>query len=391
MGTAGPGSGSQEASASELGRRALRALADLAAASRLRSLVPSPHAPDALDLTHNDYLGLRDDEGHQAALRAAAFALPCGAGASRLLGGEHPIFSTLERAFAAFKQADASLYFPSGYAANESVITTLARLPGTAFFSDALNHASLIDGFRLAALPAARKAIYRHADVADLEARLRASDAPVNVIVSETVFSMDGDIAPLGELARLAAAHRGVLVLDEAHAVFALGEAGRGLATSAHLGGCELITVDTCGKALGAQGAFVSGPAWLRELLVNWARPFIYTTAASPWIAAALLETLARAPLMQARRERLASVHEKVRAGLLRRGLDLGGSKTHIIPILLGDDAAALAWSARLAAQRIHARAIRPPTVPEGGARLRLSLHAAVTDEQIERLIAAFP
>jgi 8-amino-7-oxononanoate synthase len=304
------------------------------------------------------------------------------------LGGEHPIFAELETAFAAFKGAEASLYFPSGYAANESVITTLARLPGTAFFSDALNHASLIDGFRLAALPAARKSIYRHADMEDLEKHLRKSTAEINIIVTETVFSMDGDCAPLLELEALARRYRGVLVLDEAHAIFVWGTQGRGLAPQC--ADLDIMTIDTAGKALGVQGALVSGPGWLRELLINQARPFIYTTAASPWLAAALLATLRASTRFQARRERLAALSQQVLRALKAQGWDTGPSSTQIIPILLGPDAQALAKSQALRARNLLVPAIRPPTVAEGSARLRLSLHSQLTDTQITDLIQAF-
>lgn len=371
---------------SALGRRAQAALQALKAQDRWRSLCPQQRG--LIDLSHNDYLGLRDDQAHQSTLRAAIQDLPCGAGASRLLGGEHPIFAELENAFAAFKGAEASLYFPSGYAANESVITTLARLPGTAFFSDALNHASLIDGFRLAALPTPRKSIYRHADMEDLEKHLRQSVAEINIIVTETVFSMDGDCAPLQDLEGLARRYRGVLVLDEAHAIFVWGTQGRGLAPQCT--DIDILTIDTAGKALGVQGALLSGPRWLRELLINQARPFIYTTAASPWLAAALLATLRASTTFQARRERLAQLSQQVLGALKAQGWDTGPSSTQIIPILLGADARALAKSQTLRVRNLLVPAIRPPTVAEGSARLRLSLHSQLTDPQITELIEAF-
>jgi len=230
-------------------------LAGLTAQDRLRSLSPTPSDLRA-DLTHNDYLHLRDDAELHAAALARAQELPFGAGASRLLGGEHPIFRTLERAFAAFKGAPDALYFPSGYAANEALLSTLSTLPGVAIFSDALNHASLIDGIRLGGLPKERRNVFPHLDLVALERALAHSDAAVNVIVVESLYSMDGDVAPLSALHALAAKHRGVLVVDEAHANFCLGAQGKGLVTDR----VDVITVDTCGKAMAAQGAFVCGP-----------------------------------------------------------------------------------------------------------------------------------
>jgi 8-amino-7-oxononanoate synthase len=384
--------------AGALRTRALDLLDRLASRSRLRRLDPlGDLSADALDLTHNDYLGLRDDPETQAAALAAARSLPHGAGASRLLGGEHAVFGELEAAFAAFKAAPAALFFPSGYAANEAVLPALATLFGPRelrIFSDSLNHASLIDGIRLTGLPNTQRVIYKHNDLKALAAALRASDAEVNVIVTESLFSMDGDVADLRGLLRLARAHRGVLVIDEAHASFCLGPEGRGLVPALEaLPGESLwddvITIDTCGKAFGAQGAFVSGPQWLRDLLINTARTFIYTTAPSPWTAAALLATLQRSPLLEPRRARLAAIGGTVRDTLVAAGFDIGPTVSHIVPVLCGGDARAIDWANALRAAGIRVKPIRPPTVPEGTSRLRLSLHAGLSDAQVDRLCAA--
>lgn len=369
------------AGAEFLAAAAENALDALRQAHRLRELHPSG-AP-GVDLTHNDYLALRDDAEHQTRLRRGLVDLPASAGASRLLGGEHPVFAALEGEFAVFKRAPAALYFASGYAANEGLMTALAQLPGTAFFSDALNHASLIDGLRLAALGPERKQIFRHNDCAHLQTLLAASTAPVNIIVTETVFSMDGDRAPVAELAALAAQYRGILLLDEAHAIFALGDEGRGLAPDG------AITVNTCGKALAAQGALVAGPAWLRPWLVNKARPFIYSTGPSPWLAQALRLTLEQRADFAAKRAHLSLVSALVRGELRQRGLDILGSTTHIIPVLVGDDRAAMQASAKLAEQGYLVRAVRPPTVAEGSARLRLSMNAGLSLADAQRLAAA--
>lgn len=369
----------------ELRGKAERRLAALQDQARLRTLQTPPAG--CIDLTLNDYLGLRDDAEHQAVVASAIAGLPSGAGASRLLGGELPVFGAVERAFAAFKGAEASLYFASGYAANEALPAALALLGGVRIFSDALNHASIIDGIALAKLPKEQRVVYRHGDTAELEVWLKASDADVNLIVTESLFSMDGDVVDLVEMQRLAARYRGVLVVDEAHAILCAGEGGRGLAP---VGG-NVITVDTCGKAFAAQGAFVSGPRWLRDYLINTARPFIYSTAPSPWIAAALGATLARGEAaLGPRRKRLAEIGAHVRGALKAMDFAIGASASHIVPVMCGTDAAALAMSARLAESGVHARAIRPPTVPEGTARVRLSLSAGMTDAHVERVIAAF-
>jgi len=374
-------------------------LDDLEAGSRRRRLeispafaapAPLPPGQRMIDLTHNDYLGLRADPEFQERVRAAVADLPVGSGGSRLLGGEHPVFTALEREFAHFKGAPDALYFPSGYAANEAVASALARLPDVAFHSDALNHASLIDGIRLGGLPKERRPVFRHRDLAHLEQLLAASTARFNVIFTESVFSMDGDVADLAGIARLARAYRGVLVVDEAHAILCLGQDGQGLAATSGLGSDELITVNTCGKALGAAGALVAGPTWIKEFLVNTARPFIYTTAPSPWTAAALRVALHMAPGLAQRRTRLTRLADAVRTELARYGYDTGASTTHILPLIVGADTAALRFSAALADRAIHVRAIRPPTVPEGTARLRLSLHAALADTDAQRLIDTF-
>lgn len=377
----------------DLGALAQEVLAALSAKDRLRTLSPTPSGLRA-DLTHNDYLHLRDDAELHAAALAHAQELPFGAGASRLLGGEHPIFRTLEQAFAAFKGTPDALYFASGYAANEALLSTLSSLPGVAVFSDALNHASLIDGIRLGGLPKERRIVFPHLDLVGLERALAQSDAAVKVVVVESLYSMDGDVAPLAALLELATRYRGVLVVDEAHANFCLGPQGKGLVAAARLDPTSLpsvITIDTCGKAMAAQGAFVCGPAWLRHLLINRARSFIYTTAPSPWIAAALLAVIDASPRYEARRARLATIGTYVREKLRAKGLSLGPTSSHVIPVIFGSDAAALAAAEGLAARGFRARAVRPPTVPEGTARVRLSLHSALTDADVDALIEAFP
>jgi 8-amino-7-oxononanoate synthase len=368
-----------------LARRRLVALRD---AQRYRTL--RPRDPSLVDLTTNDYLGLSRLGWLQAETRSRLERLPVGAGGSRLLGGEHPIFAELEASFARFKGSEAALFFPSGYHANEGLATALVQLAGDEahVFSDRLNHASIIDGIRLTGLPSARRTVYRHLDAFDLAAGLAASQAGIKLVFSESVYSMDGDRADVAALTEACAAHGATLLLDEAHAIYCLDheedDGGRGL------GGGATITVNPCGKALGASGALVAGPAWLCELLINTARPFIYSTAASPWVAAALLVTLEHDRQLRPLRRRLAQLAAHVRERLQTLGYDTGASTTAIVPVLAGSDDRALAWSAFLERRGVLARAIRPPTVPEGGSRLRLSLSAGLSDAEVDKLLDAF-
>lgn len=359
-------------------------------AGRRRQLISLAEAPPGrLDLTHNDYLGLRGDAGFQARAWAAAQAWPVGAGASRLLGGEHEVFRALERQFAQFKGAPDALYFGSGYAANEACVATMARF-GARIFSDSLNHASIIDGVRLSGLASAERVVFSHADLSALERALKASPADHNLILSESLFSMDGDRANLARLAELAHTYRGILMIDEAHAIGALGPNGRGLVPAAGLDPETTITINTCGKALGVQGALVCGPSWFRELLINTARPFIFTTGPSPWCAAALQVAIDYVATLADRRAWLETAAQQLIATLGRLGFDTGSTSSFIIPILCGSDRRALALAERLGQAGLWTRAIRPPTVPEGKARVRLSLHAGLSDADLARIIAAF-
>jgi 8-amino-7-oxononanoate synthase len=383
----GAGGESERGALGELVARAEARLAELDAAARRRTLRPSD--PEALDLTTNDYLGLRGDLAFQAAAHARAKAWPVGAGGSRLLGGELPVFAALEDAFARHAGAETALYLSSGFTANLSVMTALARLgDDVTFFSDALNHASLIDGMRLAGLARERRVVFPHGDLAALERSLAAAPAGLRVIVSETIFSMDGDVADVAALARIAKRHDAVLVLDEAHATFCYGPGGRGAAAAAGVEARSFIGVHPCGKAFGAAGALVTAPAALRALLVNTARPFIYSTGASPWVAAALQTALDLSPTFEGARLHLARLGETVRTVARDAGLAVGRSTTHIVPILVGTETRALAAEARLAARGVRARAIRPPTVPQGACRLRLSLTSALDGADVARIAA---
>ncbi|MDE3270263.1 MAG: 8-amino-7-oxononanoate synthase [Pseudomonadota bacterium] len=339
----------------------------------LRSPLSYPDGEDFIDLSHNDYLSLRADKNWQAELWEHCRGLPCGAGGSRLLGGEFFALQELEAQFAEFKCAPAALYFNSGYAANEACLPALAvALEDSHFFSDARNHASIIDGFRLAKIPANKRTIYPHLDMNALEHGLRQSSAKLNVIITESIFSMDGDMCDLPLLMSLVARYRGLLVVDEAHAVGVRGERGAGLIEEQGIAHEQIISINTCGKALGVCGAFVCSPVWFKDYLINTARPFIFTTAPSPWIAAALSATLPRIQQLNFKRTQLRLFADHIRAELRAKGFDTGKSCTQIIPVLATSSTQALSWSKELARQGIIAPAIRPPTVAQP--RLRLSV-----------------
>ncbi len=364
-------------------KRAEQLLGDIRQRRQERTLAPPP--PGTVNLCSNDYLGLLSDQQWQSNLRSR-LSRRAGAGASRLLAGELPIFAELEEAFSRFKGAESSLLFATGYAANEALVRTLARLEAH-FFSDELNHASLIDGCRLARLSETNLTIYPHGDIAQLRTALESTPQPRKVILTESVFSMDGDTVDLAALHALARQHEALLVVDEAHAIGVFGSSGRGRIDDAGLEPADIVSVNTLGKAFALQGAIVSGPRWLRELLINTARPFIYSTGPSPWVAEAALYTLGELPNWDDRRDRVLQLADRVRCALRGAGFATGNSCSPIIPFIVGAADQALELADQLLQAGCYCRAIRPPTVPPGTCRIRLSLTAAVTDEQIDRLI----
>lgn len=344
-----------------------------------------------VNFSSNDYLHLAADPRLAAAASRAARRYGCGAGASALVSGHLPPLRALERDLARWEGAEAALVFSSGFAANLAVLGALAG-PGSAVFSDELNHASLIDGCRLSR---ATVHVYRHGDAGHLEDLLRhtAGTAARRLIVTDTVFSMDGDLAPLPELADLARRHDCLLVTDEAHATGVLGEQGRGvgelLPPPAGFDPRRLIQVGTLSKALGSQGGFVCGPGVLVDYLVNHARPYVFSTALAPPAAAAARRAVAVVAAEPQRRRHLQDL-----AGLLRRrlrdaGWPDGGSRCQIVPVRVGEARAALDLSARLQESGLLVPAIRPPSVPAGTARLRISLTAGHTEEDVDRLVRA--
>jgi 8-amino-7-oxononanoate synthase len=338
---------------------------------------------EVLNFASNDYLNLAGDPRLARAAARTARRFGTGAGASALVVGHLPPLRRLERDLAAWEGTDAALVFASGFAANLALVSTLAGA-GDVIFSDALNHASLIDGCRLSR---ATTHIYPHVDMASLEELLQrhGPGARRRLIVSDSVFSMDGNVAPVAALVDLAERHDAMLVLDEAHATGVLGDHGRG-ATDGVDGRGRLIKMGTLSKALGAQGGFVVGSRTLVRWLVNHARPYIFSTALAPPAAGAAREAIAIVRGEPQRRRRLLEGAAWLREELRSLGYDVGPSATHIIPVIMGSADDAVLLSQRLQSHGVLAPAMRPPSVPEGTARLRLSLCAGHTQADLERL-----
>jgi 8-amino-7-oxononanoate synthase len=338
-----------------------------------------------VNLCSNDYLGLAESDALRAAvLDAVQQAARVGGTGSRLLSGHLDVWDDLEQEFAEFAGTEAALYFGSGYAANIGLLTSVLR-KSDIVFSDELNHASLIDGIRLSG---ARKAIYPHLDLNILEEGLRshANEGGRKFVVTETVFSMDGDVAPLVEMAALCERFGAGLILDEAHATGVHGPSGRGIAVATGLAADAVAVMHTCGKALASAGAFVCGSAALKEHLVNHARTFIFSTAMPPYIAGQILAALRIAQGMDVQRVELIANSRRLAASLRRQGYDTAGSTTQIVPVVIGGNDEALEVAAFLRTQGFSVRAIRPPTVKEGRARLRLSVTCAIAASELERL-----
>jgi 8-amino-7-oxononanoate synthase len=340
-----------------------------------------------LNFSGNDYLGLAGDRRLIKAAQAAAGRWGAGAGSSRLIAGNLAIFTRLEAALAEWVGAPAALLFTSGYHANIGAICSLAG-PGDAVFSDRLNHASIIDGCRLSR---ASINIYDHGDAAHLDRLLAAAkSARRRLVVTETVFSMEGDVAPLPALIVTARRHNAMIMVDEAHALGVLGPTGRGALEHFGFSAADVdVLMATLGKALGSSGAFVAGSRELIAFLINRARTFIFTTGPAPAAAGAALEALRIIREEPWRRDRVLAHADRLRAALSVMGQDAGGSSAAIVPVVLGPPEAALRLSSTLLDRNIYAQAIRPPTVPAGSSRLRISLSAGHTDEQMNKLIEA--
>ena len=345
---------------------------------RLRRL--HPPGADLVNFCSNDYLGLARHPLLRR--RSALFAERYGNGAtaSRLVCGGHPGFAAVEERLAQLKRRETALVFNSGFQANVSLLAALADRHSLVLI-DRLAHNSLYQG---AALSRARVRRYRHNDMAHLEALLQEGSAySRRLVVSESVFSMDGDRADVGALAALARRHDALLVVDEAHATGVLGPDGMGLCVGE---GVDLV-IGTCGKGLGSFGAYVACSALLRDYIVNCCAGFIYSTALPPSVLGAIDAALELVPGMKAEREELQDKALLLRQRAAACGWDTGASDSQIVPILVGDGERALGLAAWLEERGVWAAAIRPPTVPAGGARVRLSLSAAHTWEELERLI----
>jgi 8-amino-7-oxononanoate synthase len=361
-----------------------RDLAELRARDQLRSFAQVA----GVNLCSNDYLGLAEHlRLKEATLEAVASSVRISGTGSRLLSGHAAVWNELEEEFAAFAGKEAALYFANGYAANIALLSSVLG-KSDLVFSDELNHASLIDGIRLSS---ARKVIYPHRDLDALERGLRQHerDSRRKLIVTESVFSMDGDIADVKVMQGLAEKYGANLVVDEAHATAVHGPGGAGIVAEAQLTREVFATVHTCGKALASAGAFVCGSRVLREFLINHARTLIFSTAMPPYMAGQIRAALRLAHGMDAERETLLRNSAELSATLHRDGWDVGRSASQIVPVVIGSNEDALAAATLLQERGFAVRAIRPPTVPAGTARLRLSLTARITREQVTGVLAA--
>ncbi len=361
-----------------------RALEALRRRGRLRTLEDRA----GLDFASNDYLGLAQSDALTEAVRdALGRGVPVGAGGSRLLRGNHPEHEALEAEAAAHFGAEAALYMGGGFQANYAIFSTLP-LRGDLIVYDALIHASVHDGIR-ASKAESVAVVHNDATAADDAIRTWREGGGKGRpwIAVESLYSMDGDRAPLADIATVADRHDAMLVVDEAHATGALGADGRGLAADLE-GRDTVISLHTCGKALGASGALILATRKIREFLVNRCRPFIYATAPSPLMAAAARAALGIAAMGADRRSALAR-RVRIMGELLPQNIGRAASGSHIVPLIVGSDHGAVKLASGLRQRGFDVRAIRPPTVPEGTARLRIALTLNVTEDDVERLVAA--
>jgi 8-amino-7-oxononanoate synthase len=353
---------------------------------RRTRLVSGPQGPHVvldgkpvLLLCSNNYLGLADHPRVRDAAAEAAKRWGVGAGASRLVSGTMTIHRRLEERLAAFKGRESSLLFGSGYLANAGTISALAR-PGDVIFSDELNHASIIDGCRLSR---AEVFVYDHADPEHLEWGINEAEGRGALIVTDSVFSMDGDVAPLLEIVELAERHGLRTLVDEAHGTGALGPGGRGALAEAGLEDQVDVIVGTLGKALGSYGAFVACDQQMTRYLVNAARTFIFSTALPPPAVAAALAALELLEERPRRVEKLAANAEALREALEAEGFDVGESRTQILPLVIGEADRAMRICEAALSRGVFAQAIRPPTVPPMTSRLRLAVMATHSEEEL--------
>jgi len=364
---------------SELGRAGLRRELRTVSGSQGRTVILDGR--EVLLLCSNNYLGLANHPELARASGAAARRWGTGAGASRLISGTMTSHEQLERRLADFHGYERALLFGSGYLANIGAISALAGR-GRRVFSDELNHASIIDGCRLAR---AETVVFRHRDTEHLAWLMRDSRGPGDLIVTDGVFSMDGDLAPLDSLARLAQDHGTRLLVDEAHATGTIGPNGRGTVGAAGLESEVDAIVGTLGKALGSYGAYVCCRGEIAELLINVSRPFVFSTALPPPTVAAASAALEIVQSDPGLTERLRDNARHLRDALRAEGLEAGAERTHIIPLITREPEVALALCARALEHGVFAQAIRPPTVPAGSSRLRLTVMASHRRGELKR------
>ena len=371
-----------EAELAELRRRGLH---------RSTRVVSGPQGPQVLVdgkpvllLCSNNYLGFAEHPRVREAAADAALRWGAGSGASRLVSGTMTIHTRLEERLAHFTESEACVLFGSGYLANAGVIAALAQR-GTTVFSDALNHASIVDGCRLAR---ADTFVYEHCDLDHLAWGLRRARGG-GLIVTDALFSMDGDVAPLAEIVELAARHGARVMVDEAHATGALGPGGRGAVAEAGVEDGVDVIVGTLGKALGSYGAYVCGSRTLVEYLVNEARTLIFSTAPPPPAIAAGLAALELLCEQPRRVEKLQANAAEMRAALAREGVSVPPARTHVMPLLVGDADASVAVTAAALERGVFVQAIRPPSVPPDSSRLRLTVLASHSTSELRRGAAA--
>ncbi len=344
-----------------------------------------------LMLASNNYLGLTHDHAVQMAAIEAVRLYGTGSGGARLTTGSYPLFDQLEQELARFKETEAALVFNTGYMANLGVISALAE-SGDVIFSDELNHASIIDGCRLSN---AKIVVYRHADMENLQTLLNTTACQgKRLIITDGVFSMDGDIAPLGEIVQIAERYDAIVIVDDAHATGVIGKAGKGTADYFGVNDKVQVQIGTMSKALGAEGGFVAGSRELIDYIRNKARSFIFSTALAPATIAAALAALKQ---LTARPELVTTLRENtryIRKLLTSAHMPILAGETPIIPILVGKAETAVSLTEQLKQQCIILSAIRPPTVPAGTSRLRLTVTAAHKREElawaVDRIVAAF-
>jgi 8-amino-7-oxononanoate synthase len=369
----------------------LEELRELGLYRRMR-MVSGPQGPrvlldgkEVLLLCSNNYLGLADHPRVRTAAAQAAMRYGVGAGASRLVSGNMTLHRRLEERIAAFKESERCVLFGAGYLANIGVVQALAR-EGDVVFSDALNHASIIDGCRIAR---ADTFVYRHLDTEHLEWGLREAGGRGSLIVTDGVFSMDGDVAPLERIVELARRYDARVMVDEAHATGVLGPGGRGSVAAAGLQGEIDVIVGTLGKALGSYGAYVCCDTAMARYLVNTARTLIFSTGPAPPVVAGALAALEILCEQPHRVERLSRNARTLRTALTDQGLDPPDGETPIVPVVVGDAETAMALCERLLRAGVFAQAIRPPTVPDGTSRLRLAAMASHNEGELRRAAGA--